>query len=175
MTDRSRFIEEEIFREGAGTFAVLDGASVPALLERLEAWQPEYVCLYLGDLKPDLAEAAPYLVALAPGSEFSDWVLAGWGNHWGIFAIAEADLRTLRQHFRRLLTVHDETGKPLLFRYYDPRVLRAYLPTCNAAELAEIFGPVAAYAVEGDGPDTALWFELRGGALARNEKQIPHE
>jgi len=46
----------------------------------------------------------------------------------------------MRQHFRRFITVHDESGKPLLFRYYDPRVLRTFLPTCNAKELAEIFG-----------------------------------
>jgi hypothetical protein len=105
---------------------------------------------------------------MEPETEFAKWVLSeGWGKHWGIFAIAEAGLRDMRQHFRRFLTVHDESGKPLLFRYYDPRVLRVYLPTCNAAELAEIFGPVVCYVAEGEEPDTALKFELRAGELVQ--------
>jgi hypothetical protein len=30
----------------------------------------------------------------------------------------------------------------LLFRYYDPRVLRVYLPSCRPSELETVFGPV---------------------------------
>lgn len=173
MKDQAASIQEVIFREDAGTFAIFDGASVPGLLEKLKEWQPEFECLYRGELQPDLAEAAPYLVGMVPGTEFADWVLAnGWGKHWGIFAIAGADLRALRQHFRRFLTVHDESGKPLLFRYYDPRVLRTYLPTCNGGELAELFGPVACYVAEGEDPKTALRFELKGNALVQEEKPL---
>lgn len=65
----------------------------------------------------------------------------------------------LRRHFRRFLRVTDEQGQPLMFRYYDPRVLRVYLPTCTAEELALVFGPVSAYLIE-DG-------EVRGGAQMR--------
>lgn len=173
MKDQTELINEEVFREGAGTFAVLDGASVPGLLDRLNECRPEFECLFAGDVKPDLAQVAPYLVKIVPGTEFADWVLSkGWGNHWGIFAIAEADLRTMRGHFRRFLTVHDESGKPLLFRYYDPRVLRVYLPTCNAAELADIFGPVVCYVLEGEAPKTALRFTVRDAALALDERPL---
>jgi hypothetical protein len=35
---------------------------------------------------------------------------------------------------RRFLRVKDEDG--LVFRFYDPRVMRVYLPTCAAGELA---------------------------------------
>ena len=172
MKDKLESIQAEIFREGAATFVVLDGASVPGLLDKLAQWQPEFVCLYRGEVKPDLAAVAPYLVLMEPESDFAKWVLSeGWGKHWGIFAIVEADLRTMRQHFRRFLTVHDESGKPLLFRYYDPRVLRVYLPTCNAAELAEIFGPVQCYVAEGEEPDSVLRFEARDGKLVQQESK----
>jgi hypothetical protein len=173
MKDPNESIKQEIFREGAATFVVLDGASVPGLLEKLTQWQPEAECLYRGEIKPDLAEVAPYLVRMEPETALAQWVISeGWGKHWGIFAIAEANLRTMRQHFRRFLTVHDESGKPLVFRYYDPRVLRAYLPTCNAAELVEVFGPVMCYIAEGEEPDTALRFEVRGGELVQQESQL---
>jgi len=163
----------EIFRDGANTFAVLDGASVPGLLERLDQWKPESVCLYRGELKPDLAEVAPYLVRLERDSEFTDWVLSkGWGNHWGIFAIAEGDLQTMRQHFRRLLTVHDQKGKPLLFRFYDPRVLRVYLPTCKADDLEKMFGPAAGYVLEDDSPDKFLSFRSTDGTLSARQQKM---
>lgn len=173
MKDQSEWLREQMFREGFATFTVLDGASVPGLLDKLAQWQPEFECLYRGEIEPAVAAVAPYLVRMEAGTEFADWVTSeGWGKHWGIFAIVEADLRDMRQHFRRFITVHDESGKPLLFRYYDPRVLRVYLPTCNPAELAEIFGPVACYVAEGEEPDTALWFEFREGKLEQKESQF---
>ena len=118
-------------------------------LKRLEQHQPEYDCLYRGSLTPDLAEVVPYLVHLEKNSEFLWWVLEqGHGQHWGIFALSFAHLRTLRQHFHRLLTVQDARGKSFYFRFYDPRVLRVYLPTCHAQEKTQVFGPVERYFIE---------------------------
>ena len=154
-------------------YALLDGASVKGLRERLHKDQPEHVCLYRGELKPDIAEVAPYLVRLSKGSPFTDWVFSqGWGKHWGLFAHAEEDLKAMRQHFRRLLTVHDSNGKPLLFRFYDPRVLRTYLPACNAKELAEVFGPVTEFALEAEDPSKMLRFKLSAGALAEQAENL---
>src|SRR5260221_341825 len=60
-------------------FAVLDGASVPKLIESLYEHKPEHCCLYPGELKPDMATVAPYLVRLEAGKEFTDLVLRkGW-------------------------------------------------------------------------------------------------
>lgn len=147
-------------------YAVLDGASVPGLPMRLFEQQPEHRCLFRGELRPDVAEVAPYVVRLDPDSDFAAWVLGeGWGAHWGVFALAEPDIDTMRRHFRTFLTVTDPKGKAVLFRFYDPRVLRLYLPTCNAGELQKIFGPVASYLLEGDDADTLLRFRPAGGRL----------
>jgi hypothetical protein len=173
MEKLEKSLEAEIFVDGANTFAVLDGASVPGLLEKLDRWQPEFVCLYRGELKPDLAEVAPYLVRLESGTEITEWILSeGWGNHWGIFAIAEADLQAIRQHLRRLLTVYDEKGKPLLFRFYDPRVMRVYLPTCNAEDLAAVFGPVATYVLEDESSEMSLRFHSAEGKLIMQQQKL---
>jgi len=159
--------------KGAQVFAVLDGASVPDLRMTLYRHQPEHFCLYRGELAPDMAEVAPYLVRLEPESEFTNWVIdRGWGQHWGIFAISDADIRALRRHFRGFLTVHDSNAKPLLFRYYDPRVLRVYVPTCNAEELATVFGPVMHYILEDENPNMALRFRTASGALRQEKLQL---
>jgi hypothetical protein len=167
VEERIEALNECLFsEEGKGVFAVLDGASVPDLLPHLDTLEPDYVCLYRGDLTPDMEEVAPYLVQVEPGSEFAEWLMAeGWGEHWGIFAASDADLRALRDHFRRFLTVYDSAGKPMLFRYYDPRVLRVYLPTCNDEELAAVFGPVEHYLLEDEDPAVALCFRTASGAL----------
>lgn len=155
-------------------FAVFDGASVKGLREKLWEKEPQHVCLWRGELAPDMAEVAPYLIELEPDAEFTQWVLEkGWGNHWGIFVATGEPLRSLRQHFRRLTMVRDPDGKSLYFRFYDPRVLRIFLPTCTPDELRDFFGPVACFVVEAEDSGTLLRFSRRDAALRREEVKLP--
>ena len=145
--------------ENESVYAILDGASVPALLEKLAGAKEEYACLYRGALEPDLAKVAPYLIKLRKDSLLTDWICSdGWGNHWGIFAVTTVGLEALRRHFRTFLRVRDHTGQILYFRYYDPRVLRIYLPTCNRVEIKAVYGPVSRFIVEAEQGDRALLF-----------------
>jgi hypothetical protein len=155
-----------------GVFTVLDGASVEQLPQLLWKHKPQNVCLYRGELEPDMAAVAPYLVKLEFDHRFTKLVCEkGWGKHWGIFVItpAEVDMRTLRQHFRRFLMVLSPEGKSIYFRYYDPRVLRVYLPTCNAEEMKTVFGPVSSYIVEDE--DSSVMLRLSSDSeKVRTEK-----
>lgn len=131
-------------------YAVLDGARDERIYRAVYDSQLEYECLFAGELPYDLALAAPYLVRLDARAAFTRWLLEeGWGKSFGIFAWTRADTETLRRHFRRLLQIKDDDGRRLFFRYYDPRVLRVYLPTCTAAELREVLGPVGRLLCEG--------------------------
>ncbi len=157
----------------SGVFAVLDGASAPDLVKNLFEHEPEYCCLYRGELQPDIASVAPYLVRLEPGDKFSDWVLTeAWGLHWGIFLHTQATLRTLRDHFREFHSVELPDQRTVLFRYYDPRVLRTFLPACNAAELATFFGPIQSFIMEGEASDSGLRFARAANALKAEPFQI---
>ncbi len=135
--------------KGAHCFAVLDGAAIPPLIDSLDRWQPKHVCLYRGVLSPELLCAAPYLVQLEEQCPFCHWLLANAkGRHWGIFAMTNADLRSLARHFRRLHLTRDEEGRKLAFRFYDPRVLDKYLPLFTAEQRDAFFGPVLEYVTE---------------------------
>jgi hypothetical protein len=130
-------------------FALLDGARDPRIYPLIERQQINCCCLFAGDLPRVLAEAAPYLVGLSPHSRLTEALLTiGWGRSWGVFLESFAILQDLRRHFRRFLQVRDRRGRRLLFRYYDPRVLRTYLPTCNEEELQVMFGPVDRFVME---------------------------
>lgn len=173
----TKSVADNLFsEEGMNVFAVLDGASIPDLLQIFHQHQPEFVCLYRGELQPDMASVAPYLVRVYPKTPLADWLIQlGWGAHWGIFALSDVNLVAMRKHFRKFLTVHDSDGKPLLFRYYDPRVLRLYLPTCNTEELKKIFGPVSSYLVEGEAADTLLRFQFNSDGLQQQNKALTAE
>ncbi|MGB5064128.1 MAG: DUF4123 domain-containing protein [Candidatus Competibacter sp.] len=150
---------------GARVYAVLDGAAIPDLPQALREHQMDAVCLYRGELIPELAQVAPYQVILERESPFTAWLLQqGWGWHWGIFALSPAEWRPMREHLCGLVMAYDPDFQPLYFRYYDPRVLRVYLPTCDADELRTLFGPISRLLCE-DEEGGLLKFWLAGGQL----------
>lgn len=154
MTDQQRQRLQELlfFRyetEGTSLFAVLDAARDPQVWKTLGELGSERECLFAGRLSPVLQAASPYIVRLAPGSVACERVIErGWGQAWGIFLAARTGLREVRRHLRTFLRVQTEERKALFFRYYDPRVLRVFLPTCDAKQLEQIFGPIQRFDME---------------------------
>jgi hypothetical protein len=163
-------LEKILFFEQTGVFAVLDGASVPDLPLRLyETNTPNY-CLFRGELPPDLLYAAPYVATLLPGSPFADWVLdESSGNHWGIFLHCRYSIKEMRRHCRDLFSVCDEKGKPMIFRFYDPRVLRKFMPTCTAEELKSFFGNVDTFFAETEDGKTISAYKLENDQLKQTD------
>lgn len=142
-------------------FFLADAARDERIYPLVQGSWLDSLCLYDGDLPRDFLRAAPYLIQLGRNTEETREILdLGWGHAWGVFLHAEAELAELKAHFRNLLTVRDEQGKTLFFRFYDPRVLRTYLPTCTREELEEVFGPVRVFLMEGDEPGKRLTFRL---------------
>lgn len=146
-------------------WAVLDLARDPRIHAALVASRLDFLCLYSGRIPRELELVAPHIVELPPGHRLVDRLLdEGIGQSWGIF-VKIADPTALRHHLRKLLKVRDEGGRHLLFRFYDPRVLRAYLPTCTPAELLGFFGPVSAFFAEAPAGGCLLRFALEHGLL----------
>lgn len=156
----TEILNQQIFAPNVRVYAILDGASVPGLPMKLYEMNPPRYCLFKGELEPDMAEVAPYLVRLYPKTPFAEWLLSeGWGQHWGIFARSRKSLNEMRAHFRALTTAYDEKGDPMTFRFYDPRVLQRFLPTCKPAELKVFFGGVETFFAE-SADDRLLSFDL---------------
>jgi hypothetical protein len=136
----------------ASVFAILDAARNERVFELLVSLSPDSACLFSGKLPRVLAKAVPYLVMLERDTPFTDAILTeGWGDSWGIYFTSDLDLGNLRHHFRRFLKVKNKrTKKTLFFRYFDPRVLRVYLPTCTGEELTYVLDPLHRCVVEGE-------------------------
>jgi hypothetical protein len=162
---------DELWPAGAGAggsraFVILDAARDDGIYLSLLKADCPWSCLYRGDVAVRLAEVAPYLVELHPDSAYTTWLLdRAWGNSWGIFLTSAASLEALRSHFRRFIMIQLPDGQNVYFRFYDPRVLGIYLPTCLPDEIRAVFGPVDRFLVErGDGVG-AVTFRRDGDAL----------
>jgi len=154
-------------------FAVLDGARDVRIASRVEGYLDQKACLYEGTLPRELQKAAPHLLRLFHDDYFCRQLLKdGWGASWGVFAIAPTSLTSLRRHFRKFMVVRGPTGNRLVFRWYDPRVLRIYLPTCTADELRTVFGPIEAFIVEGTEAGTAQRLAFDGEQLTTTRIQL---
>jgi hypothetical protein len=157
---------------GTSVWAVLDAARDERIYTALMFSRLEYICLYSGNLPDALKRTAPYLIELGPTYTFTRPLIDRcWGNGWGVF-LRIGDASNLRHHLRSFLRVQDESGRRLIFRYYDPRVLRAYLPTCNTEELNALFGPVDSYLVEGEEGQSLIEFEFDGIRLAEHRTPV---
>lgn len=144
-------------------YALLDGARDPRIERMVRLSGLDYECMFAGVESFRFRTAAPYIVHLEPDSDLTGVLLGeAWGQSWGIFLRTppEAWLRTVRFHFKQFLRVKDESGRILFFRFYDPRVLRTYLPTCNAAEAKNFLGPAASVIAESEHADAVMVYGL---------------
>lgn len=140
-------------------FAVLDAARDDRIAELLRESIDASRSLYEGVEGEALADVAPYLVELSTGSALlQKLIVEGWGRRWGVFLSGDLSFDALRRHLRRsVFVVDEETAERLYFRFYDPGVLREYLPTCTAAELLDFMGDIASVFVEGGDYTIERW------------------
>ncbi len=167
MTPES--VRSKLWRESVDKhlYVILDGAQNENLLDVFDDIEDiEYRCLFSEKLEPDMAEVAPYMVELREGEPFTKWLLdQGWAQNWGIFVISESDLaeawRNLRQHSR----VYGPDRRRLYFRFYDPRVLNSFLPTCDSGQLAALFERANLFIAEQEGGAGAFAYSVADGKL----------
>ena len=163
-------LQQYLLNNQTRLYCVLDGASVPELPKRLYETQAPNFCLFSGDLEPDMLYVAPYVVLLSPDNKLTDLVLSeSLGKHWGIFVHCRHSLKEMRRHFRSMVNVYDEKANSMIFRFYDPRVIRQFLPICTPEELGIFFGKVESFFAETENGESLLQFELADQKLKQTE------
>lgn len=149
-------------------YAVLDGAVVKQLPDYFEDRDAPFACLFPGETDPLVLTRAPWLVRIEQGGEIMAWILQeGWARNWGMFAVVphETPFDAVLDHFRKFLQVRLPDERLVFFRFYDPRVQRLFLPSCDAAQAAECFALPIAWTCESDGGDALLVHTADAGAV----------
>lgn len=155
-------VRQRLWREAESgyAYAVLDSAQIDNLLELLYApGGPAFECLWAGELEPDMASVAPYLVQLHKNDAFTAWLLNNaWGLNWGIYLISDVPMPMLWRHLRPMTKVYGPSGESIYFRFYDPRVLLMISQVMDGEQVAAFLGPVKRLLVEGvAGNMDAFW------------------
>jgi len=142
-------LENVLFRNPQSTaFAILDGASIPDLLDQLYKKRLQFDSLYKGHLTPDMAEVVPYIVQLEKDCPFTRWALESLvSKSCGILGSSMNSLRILKKYFRQMLDAEMPDGKIVSFRFYDPRIFNILLTSASEAELTGYFSLVDEYLV----------------------------
>ena len=151
-------------------YHLLDAARMGFIMDTARQLNPVHDSLYRGRSEEVLASIAPYLFQYESGSEFDAWLQENYGDSWGVGVVSDASMDVLHKHFRKFLLVKTDDGKELYFRFYDPRVLRVFLPSCDAVQLAEFFGPIQQFSVEDPDHKRTLLFTHKDGVLETNEQ-----
>ncbi len=145
-------------------YAILDGARDKRIEPMLHNGNLEQACLYKGKISYSLKRAAPHIVALQQGHPLTHKILKmGWGKAWGVFYVCHPSvtLASISNTCRRLTKVTSAQGKTLIFRFYDPRVIRILLSVFNYQEIERIFGPAISLFMEAR--DSREWVEYSRG------------
>lgn len=135
-----------LFQPDRATYALLDGALIMGLPERLAASGLRYACLYEGEAAQEFADTAPYIAELTADapltkSLFSQYAKDGiqrgiWPDEAGIIVQSPASLHALKRHFRKFTYVQDAQGKRVFFRFYVPVTLRSLIAHMAPDDLA---------------------------------------
>ena len=153
---------------GGTVFMLVDAARSPPIHPRLTqiAASGRAQALYQGDIGAGLGHVLPWLVRIDQRKGPESWfVEAGFGEAWGSFVVADLAFEDVRRHLRKFNLVTGPDGASMVFRFFDPRVLRAFLPACLPAELARFFGPLRGFLAEAESGDALMRWSLDAGAL----------
>jgi len=130
-------------------YLILDGAKMRFNLTKAKELNEVHQCLYKGKSATNLGAVAPWLFTYKRNSELAHWFAKNSSEEsWGILFYSEEKFETVYKHLRKFLMIKTEEGKDLYFRYYDPRVLNTFLPSCEGKQLSDFFGPIEAYFAE---------------------------
>lgn len=147
-----------VFGKTGRMYAVIDSARNAGLAR--DSWFKygfETWSLFGDTADGSMAAVAPRLVAIQPGNKGREFLNA-WADHlWtnsGILFTSTADPGTVWNHLSQLFIAADSNGRLMYFRFYDPRILRALMPTLDASQIPEVFGPIREYLVEDGQPGT---------------------
>lgn len=134
----------------------------------------ELECLFTGDLAVELANVGPYLARLKSYAPNVRNVVQDLLERQVATLVVlrqpesgqdDPTFAQLHRHFRKFNVVYDPGGRPLFFRYYDPRVVIGVLDVLDAAQLDAFFGRVDSLIVSGaDGQ--AIRCQRRAGTVA---------
>lgn len=123
-------------------YAVVDLAAAPHLAPRVMGrLASDAQPLFAPTLAVEVLTVGPWIVDLRRVPELEPAINAQYAQApWGFFVEASVDIVSLRRVLRRFNYVEiPAKAQPVLFRYWDPRVMQGFLKIATRAQLTFLF------------------------------------
>lgn len=148
-------------------YGVLDCAIDPALYAHIERLEPDQAVCLFERVPIQVKRASPHLVELAPTDPLSRlWRTQGWRGNWGVLLSSRRDLTATKLRLKHFTQVRLPDGSgPVLFRFWDPRVLRTYLPLVEGPDVAGWFKDIDRWIVPTEDAQGSLRMTAVNGAV----------
>ena len=173
----SDLLWETAEKENCNLFGIIDSAKNDEAFRFMIEGGVSYKSLFDGTMDVQSYGVSGFLVECRNDSPLFQWMTGkAWGDNCCIFFTSKASFDELFIHFQKFNRVYLEGDDVVLFRYYDPRVFRNYLPTCNGKEIDLFFGEIKSFFAERKNPGSINIFgkkdEIGGSSLSVSSRKI---
>ena len=173
----SDLLWETAERENCRLFGIVDSARNDEVFRYMIEGEMDFRSLFEGTMDVQSYGVSGFLVDCQKGSPLMKWMTTEvWGDNCCIFFTSKASFDDLFAHFQKFNRVYLEGDEVVLFRFYDPRVLRTYLPTCNSKEIDLFFGEIESFFAECKNAGSIKVFgkknEIGGYSLSVTSKKL---
>ncbi len=156
---------------GTRLFCMIDSARNPYTIPHLVmALTRAADCLFSGNAKQELGDQTAWVADVTDDRATLEALLdEGYGKGMLSFAFSALDLRAFITHLKKFTKIRDAKGTEHFFRFYDPKVMRQYVPVFNETQHKAFFaGLTSAMFEDTRDPAKLIRFWSERGSL-RNE------
>ena len=80
---------------------------------------------------------------------------------------AAGDIHRVATHLRKFI-YQTIDGREYFFRFYDARVFKKYLPTCDKDQILDFFGPIDSFLIEEEAAEGGIRYWQKDGILKQS-------
>jgi hypothetical protein len=154
------FLWDQAEKKMCNLYAIVDSARNEEIYKYFLTDNITYRSLFQGKMDVKLFGVSGFLVKCRKDSIVFNWLTTeALGDSCSIFFITKAHFEEVFRHLQKFNRVYLEDDDIVYFRYYDPRILRLYLPSCNNKEIRAFFGEIESFFMESENPDILTEFQ----------------
>lgn len=120
-------------------YAVVDNSRLPDFISYAKELELDHRCLLSASIGVEVQHMAAHLVPIPDPKVLRLIFARTWGRKAVLFLQSRKTLRSLATHLREFSLAEKPDGEVSIFRYYDPRVFRAFIENIDRDQYAAVF------------------------------------
>jgi hypothetical protein len=154
------FLWDQAEKKECTLYAIVDSARNDDIFRYFLTDNVVYQSLFHGKMDMKFFGVSGFLMECKKDSKLFNWLTTEvWCDSCSIFFVSKAPFDEVLRHFQKFNRVYLEDDDVVYFRYYDPRVLRVYLPTCNGKEIKTFFGEIESFYMGSVNPQIVIEYQ----------------